>query len=178
MIKLRRESDTVHVATLPDLDYSELLTDRSSEAAMLISRSAGWVLLQAKTNYPPGVFRVPTGTVEDWEDSRTTAIRELHEEANLKTQSSRLLARLHYEAAGQRWEFYSDLFLISRPIGSLKPNDQSEGISGWREAQVSDLADVATDLCGLEGPWKAWGTFRAAVALLSHRLLAKQDERQ
>jgi ADP-ribose pyrophosphatase YjhB (NUDIX family) len=130
---------------------------------MVIQRSAGWVLLQTKDHYPPGVFRLPTGSIHVREPATEAMLRELHEEANLVPGSFHLLCRVEYEVEGGRNDFFTDTYLIERPEGQLKPNDPVEAIGGWREAMVSELSTVAEDLRRLEPPWQGWGLFRSVV---------------
>jgi 8-oxo-dGTP pyrophosphatase MutT (NUDIX family) len=143
---------------------------------MLIERVPGWLLLQTKSHYPAGVFRVPTGTIAPGESSDAALVRELLEEANLTPRSYWRLFRLCYTVDGGRNDFFSDAYVIQQPEGMLKPNDLDEQISGWREAQVSELETVADDLCCLEPPRHDWGKFRAVLHRLAAQHLHPQQE--
>jgi ADP-ribose pyrophosphatase YjhB (NUDIX family) len=150
--------------SLPALDYRTVLRPRRrGEVAMVIQRCPGWVLLQTKQHYPPGVFRLPTGTVQPREDSVTSMLRELHEEANLVPGGHRRLARIEYTIEGGRRDFFTEVFLIDAPRGELRPNDPAEAINAWREAPLSELPLIATELRSLEPPWQGWGLFRSVV---------------
>ena len=135
---------------------------------MVIQRIPGWVLLQTKATYPPGTFRIPTGTVRKGEPPEATMLRELKEEANLTPGRHRKLFRLDYDVEGGRKTFSTIGYLIEQPSGELMPRDETEGIIAWREAQVGELSGVACDLRRLEPPRRGWGLFRSAV----HQLLA------
>jgi ADP-ribose pyrophosphatase YjhB (NUDIX family) len=158
---------------LPDMNYKQLLAShRRAEVAMVIQRTPGWVLLQTKLHYPPGLFRVPTGVIRKEETPDETMLRELREEANLTPGRHRRLFRLHYAVEGQRKDFFTEAFLIEAPQGELMPLDRTEAIIGWREAQVSELVEVARELRRLEPPRDGWGLFRSAVHQLRGRVLA------
>jgi 8-oxo-dGTP pyrophosphatase MutT (NUDIX family) len=161
---------------LPALDYRRVLRPaRRAEVAMVIQRCPGWVLLQAKQHYPPGLFRLPTGTLKARESGETAMLRELHEEANLVPGVFRKLARLEYQIEGGRSDFFTEIFLIEGPRGELRPNDTSESINAWREALLSELPMVARDLRALEPPWQGWGLFRSVVHDLVAELVHAPD---
>jgi 8-oxo-dGTP pyrophosphatase MutT (NUDIX family) len=158
---------------LPDIDYRTLFSPyRRSEVAMIIVRSPGWVLLQTKFHYPPGIFRLPTGTVHEGELAEDTMRRELYEEANLKPGRVRPLFHLEYDIEGGRTDFFTEAFVIEEPRGDLKPNDKEEKIEAWREAPVHELPSIAQDLRRLEAPWGGWGLFRSVIHDLAAELLA------
>lgn len=151
-------------ARLPKLDYRTVFrARRRGEVAMIIQRTPGWVLLQTKQHYPPGIFRLPTGTVHARETAEAAMLRELHEEANLVPGAVRRLCRVDYEITGGRRDFFTEVFLIESPSGELKPNDATEEINAWREAMISELATVAEELRRLDPPWQGWGLFRSVV---------------
>jgi 8-oxo-dGTP pyrophosphatase MutT (NUDIX family) len=157
---------------LPALDYRTLLRPRRrGEVAMLIERTHGWLLLQTKSHYPPGVFRLPTGTIHQRESADAAMLRELHEEANLVPGNFRRLFRLEYEIEGGRKDFFTDVYLIQAPRGQLKPNDAAEDINAWREAMWEELPSVAAELRRLEAPWQGWGIFRAVLHELVPRIV-------
>jgi ADP-ribose pyrophosphatase YjhB (NUDIX family) len=130
---------------------------------MVIQRCPGWVLLQTKQHYPPGLFRLPTGSVHSEETVAAAMLRELHEEANLVPGGHRRLARLDYLVEDGRCDFFTEIFLIEGPRGELQPNDPKEAINAWREAPVSELSRIAGDLRSLEPPRQAWGLFRSVL---------------
>lgn len=168
-LSIRKVGKGRYRVQLPDMDYLHLLAPhRQGEVAMVIQRTPGWVLLHTKANYPPGVFRIPTGTVRKGEGTEATMLRELSEEANLRPGSHRELFRLDYQVKGGRKGFCTTGYLIENPEGALMPRDESERIIAWREAPVTELPQVARDLRRLDPPRDGWGLFRSAV----HQLLA------
>ena len=160
------------LARLPRGHYKSMTAPhRPAEVAMVIERAAGWILLQTKVHYPPGVFRIPTGAVQPGEQAEQAMLRELMEESNLIPGSHRVFLRLHYEVDGRRQSFHSDAFLIQRPRGELRPLDPHEGISAWREAPVRELDQVARELRQLAPPRHDWGVFRSALHQCVARVL-------
>ncbi len=165
------QGDGRYLVRLPgDLDYRTLLSPgRPGEVAMLIQRATGWMLLQTKSHYPPGIFRLPTGTMAESESPEDATVRELHEEANLVPGRCRRLLRLDYSVEGGRQDMSTHLFVIESPSGQLKSNDPEEAIEAWREAPLHELDTVADELMRLGGQWQGWGMYRAVL----HRLAAK-----
>ena len=156
---------------LPRMDYLHLFSSkRHGEVAMIIERAPGWVLLQTKAAYPPGTFRIPTGIIREDETPEACMRRELMEESNLEPGRTGVLFRLDYDLPGEDAESpFTIGFLVSEPTGELMPIDKEEAITGWREAQLSELGDVARDLRRLEPPRTGWGLYRSAI----HQLMAE-----
>lgn len=173
--RLERRGEGLYRATLPADNYRSLLSPgRRREVAMVVERTPGWVLLQTKTHYPPGIFRLPTGTVGPAETCRAALVRELHEEANLVPgEAVEELLRLEYDVEGGRKDFVTVAYHVRSPRGHLRPNDPTEDIGAWREAPMGELLAVAADLCQLEPPWSGWGCFRS----LLHRAVALELQR-
>ena len=165
--------DDHYLVRLPgDVNYRTLLSpDRRGEVAMLIQRAAGWMLLQTKAHYPPGLFRLPTGTIDAGESPEQAMLRELHEEANLVPSRHRRLLRLDYAVDGGRQDMSTHLYLIDSHSGQLRSNDPEEAIEAWREAPLHELDALADELTGLEGEWQGWGVFRAVLHRLAARIL-------
>ena len=148
--------------TLPSGDFAPVRgAGRRSEVAMAIRRPSGGILLQTKSFYPPGTFRLPTGGIKDGEDVEHALLREVHEESNLDVEIDRLVAVIDHVAIEAKSPFRSYLFLLREVGGTLKVNDPDERISGWDERDVTGLERAAADLRDLEGTWRRWGQFRA-----------------
>jgi len=130
---------------------------------MAIRRPNGLYLLQTKDNYPHHTFRLPTGGIMRGEAIEHALLRETHEETSLDVEVSRFAAVLTYRAPNAKQAFASYLFILEEQGGTLQPNDHTEGISGWLEADLPTLHDAAERLRSCTGPWQPWGQFRALV---------------
>ena len=166
-----------YLVQLPSqLSYRTLLdAGRAGEVAMLIQRTSGWMLLQTKSHYPPGIFRLPTGTIQPGETPRQAMERELYEESNLVGGQARRLLQLDYDIEGGRQDMSTHLYLIEAPRGELKSNDPSEAIEAWREASLRELDSIADELLRLEDQWQGWGLYRAVLHRLAARVLNSES---
>ncbi len=145
------------------------------------------VLLHAKTIYPPGIYRLPTGGVRQEEPVLETLVREVMEETGLQVamdgrpgpvQVQRFLGvlryRLFHRSSRTLHRFATYHFLLQAPPDPrLEPQDPDEKIAGWKWLPSGDLWAVADELAGVaqRAPaWGDWGRFRA----ISHRFVAQQ----
>ena len=53
--------------------------------------------------------------------------------------------------------------LLEEQGGDLHPMDESEGITGWLEADLAAISAAADRLRACPGQWRPWGQFRALV---------------
>lgn len=142
------------------------------------------LLLQIKTFYPRGAYRLPTGGVQVGEDVQNALTREVYEETGLhvgtgpdQAQVRGLAGVLSYELAHaglhRSCPFATYHFLVEfPPDAALQPQDASERIEGWLWRPPDELPAVADTLAqvGDRSPaWADWGRFRA----LSHRFVAE-----
>ncbi len=128
---------------------------------MAIRRPSGGILLQTKSFYPPGTFRLPTGGIKKGEDVEHALLREVHEESNLTVEIERAVAVIEYTAPEGRPAFRTYLFLLREIGGELRVNDPDEQISGWDERDLPGLRRAIAQLRGIEASWQRWGQFRA-----------------
>jgi len=149
--------------TLPTVDFGPLNRGRAAEVAMAIRRRNGLFLLQTKQNYPKETFRLPTGGIKRGEAIEHALLRETDEETSLDVEISRFVATITYRAPQGRRVFATYLFILEERGGMLRPNDPSEGIVGWREADRAELDAAARRLRACGGGWAPWGAFRALV---------------
>lgn len=149
--------------TLPTFRFSPVNRRRQGEVAMAIRRRNGLYLLQTKGTYPESTFRLPTGGIMRGETIEHALLRETHEETSLDVEISRFAAVLTYRAENARHAFSSYLFLLEEQGGDLHPMDESEGITGWLEADLPAIAAAADRLRACPGQWRPWGQFRALV---------------
>lgn len=141
--------------------------NRSAEIVLILPRPGG-ILLHSKRFYPEGVYRLPTGGVQEGEPILQAVRRELQEETGLLLEPKRFVFHLRYpgpQASASR-AFHSLGFFFPYSDGPLVPLDESEQIDSWKEVAWSDLPGVIASLENLEDGWSGWGLFRA----LAHQL--------
>ncbi|MBC7255430.1 MAG: NUDIX hydrolase [Chloroflexi bacterium] len=146
--------------------WEHVLANREAEVVLAMQYPHGGFLIHTKREYPAGVYRLCSGGINRGEPLLTAVARELEEETGLHGDIQRFLGILtsRLEGDGRVLFFTSYVFHIHLKEGTLAPQDDAEGILGFREVSLPDLATVAADLASLEGPfWGDWGRFRAAA---------------
>jgi 8-oxo-dGTP pyrophosphatase MutT (NUDIX family) len=154
-------------------DYWQLVRrNRAAEVVFLIRRPNGRYLVQTKSVYPAGVYRLMSGGIKRKEDLLAALLREIHEETGLTVRVERFLGILgyHFEYGELSQPFISYLFVVAEEGGTLGAQDTDEDISGYREVTVAELGALAEQLEGLAPDWVDWGRFRAAA----HRFALEQ----
>jgi membrane protease YdiL (CAAX protease family)/ADP-ribose pyrophosphatase YjhB (NUDIX family) len=137
--------------------------DRRGEVALFILRPSSNVILHTKDFYPEGIYRVPTGGIEQGEDVVKAVHREAREETGLTVAIERCLGILEYEFRyqGKTLSFVSYVFLLRENGGQLCPQDEGERITSLREVPLTELEAVAQNLRAIEADWRDWGHYRA-----------------
>ena len=173
----RREAVTLRVSRL--FSAVESRPDRVAEVVFAIRRPNGLLLLQTKSFYPPGAYRLPSGSIMAGEPVLAALWREVAEETSLQADLLRYLGRYHLRRSSwtdggggrpQAHAFTSYVFLLQETGGELFTADEDERVAGFREIEPRELPDVADGLEALaDSPdptlrsWGDWGRFRAIV---------------
>ena len=151
--------------------FWEMWEARLAEVVLVLRRPGGRIVLQTKSFYPAGTFRLPSGGVRAGEDLLAAVRRETWEETGLPACIVRFLGvlRYYFRRRGVAMERASFVFLLEMGPDRLQPQDGSERISAFREVPPRALESVAGQLESLPGEWAVWGCFRALV----HRFVAE-----
>lgn len=156
--------------------------DRYGEVCMVIRRPGGGLITARKTFYPEQGFRLLTGGVGHGEPIEDALLREVAEETSLDVAVRRFLAVVEYTLEGSPATFASFAFLLDELGGTLAPQDASERIAAYGEVHPADLPAMADTLAALpdaysdeiDGSWRDWGRFRAAVHRAVHAALVAE----
>ena len=137
--------------------------NRRGEVVLVIERPARCVLLHRKGWYEPGVYRLPTGGIDQDEDVEIALARELEEETGLTLDTTRFLGLLdcHIRYASHEVSFASYVFHLSRTEGELRLPHTAEDITEFRDVPIANLPSVAEDLRHVVPPRTGWGHWRA-----------------
>lgn len=158
-------------------ERERLCARKQGEVVLFILRPNGKLLLHAKSFYPAGVLRVPTGGIERGERICDALWREVEEETGLQVEPVRFLAALTFtfRRGGKEVRWPSYLFLLRETGGQLAPQDLGEQITAFREIAPCELDAVADQLEQLPADWSAWGHFRAIPHRVAAELLCKGE---
>lgn len=164
------EHNLVLVMNGPDPSYFDELWEgpakgRRAEVVLVACHADGTVWLHAKSFYPAGIYRLPSGGVHLGESAWEAAVRELREELGFEGQPAQCLGLVRYELfrRGRSLHFSSFVFRFETGTAEPHPQDSSEHISSFQRVPPAELAKVARALMGLRGQWQDWGSFRAAA---------------
>lgn len=155
--------------------------DRYGEVCMVVRRPNGTLITARKTFYPATAYRLLTGGISHGEPIYDALLRETEEETGLEVAVRRFLAVVNYTLQrpdgtpvklGQRAAtFHTFAFLLDELGGTLACYDPHERVEDFREVQVKELPELATQLAQLgqdfnpeiKGRWRDWGRFRAVI---------------
>lgn len=148
--------------------------DRYGEVCMVVRRKNGRLLTMKKTFYPTNAYRLPTGGIDHGETIFAALLRETNEETGLKVETRRFLVAAPYitGSTGERPVFYTFAFLLDEIGGTLGVLDEHERVEAFREIepeQLPELAEALEQVGGapysreIDGSWRDWGRFRAAI---------------
>ena len=148
-----------------------------AEVIFLVPRPGG-ILLHTKAHYPPGCFRLLTGTIERGESVASAIEREPLEELGIALPVRRYVARIEYALDGgaltHHWA--SHLFLLDYSEAPLAFGPDEE-IAATRVVPLAALDAVADALEAMPdvGGWRDWGRYRAVAHRLAARLVADDE---
>lgn len=136
--------------------------DRRGEVVFCVIRPDGKVIVVTCTEYPRGIFRIPTGGIKHNENILCSVFREASEELGLKTEivSFPGVLKLRFIYHNDTVMFYSYLFILKETGGRLLVDATDDEISEVREVDIGGLESVVSALEKIEGAWGDWGRFR------------------
>jgi len=160
--------------------YRKAFKSRRGEILFVLRRPSGDLLLHTKHSYPSGLFRIPGGGIDWGEPVPESLRREVREETQFDVDCERLLGVLQYrfhsresQPAEADVHFISFVFEVPGVEGEPVPEDQSEGISGFKWIPPAELVRVAVVLRSLPNDERGrgdWGRFRA----IGHDFVSQQ----
>jgi 8-oxo-dGTP pyrophosphatase MutT (NUDIX family) len=136
--------------------------NREGEVVLLLRQPEGTILLHAKSTYPEGVYRLPSGGIRRAEGVIEAAQREALEETGLQFKVARPLGFLTYRLReGRRRLFFHSWLVEGEVEDDPFPQDVEERIVGYHWIPLDMLAEVAAALRSLPPGWDEWGKYRA-----------------
>lgn len=134
---------------------------------LIVLNDENKVMVMTKEHYPKGLYRIPTGGIEEKENLQKGAERELEEETGIKAKP-KLIDKIEYTSQGKTI-FTTYLFLTK---SSQKPEsqDKNEKISGFKYLNKKELEEATAKLENMKYVKEGWGKFRA----IAHKEVLKK----
>jgi 8-oxo-dGTP pyrophosphatase MutT (NUDIX family) len=159
---------------------------RGRHVLIVVKDTEGKFILGSKKIYPPDIYRFVGGGINQGEDIKLGAKRELEEELKIKIHEKdlELLAKFVVQVANdyEQHRFETFLFILTVPLSSktLTPSDDLDGIVYLTKKEVVDLAkrykklshdlvDLGGDKAGLFS-WSDYGEFYSEVHRIAMEL--------
>lgn len=136
--------------------------DRMGEVVFAVERPNGKFITVRSSEYPSGIFRVPTGGINHGEDIVEAVKREVSEELGLRADIVRFIGvyRIEISHGRERVWFYSFFFHLKETGGVLLEDASDDEVSEVLEVDAQGLEELAQRLLTIERDWKDWGSFR------------------
>ncbi|MBP9699778.1 NUDIX hydrolase [Candidatus Woesebacteria bacterium] len=120
---------------------------RGRHALIMVRDQDGKYILGAKDIYPAGIVRFVGGGLEEKEDPRAGAARELQEELGLSVHPSAfkliatIVADISEESTNKIYQFTTYLFGISCDSYDIRANDDLDGFKSLTAQGMKELID-------------------------------------
>lgn len=139
--------------------------DRRGEVVFCVRRNNGKIITITCSEYPKGIYRIPTGGIGHNEDIVNAVYREVKEELGLEVSIDSFagVVKIRFEHKDQSFMFYSYVFLLSEKGGRLLIDASDDEISEVKEVDTGELAEIVGQLESIQGKWSDWGKFRAVT---------------
>lgn len=136
--------------------------DRRGEAVFCVIRPNGKIIAITCSEYPQGIFRIPTGGIGHNEDIIEAVYRETMEELGLVASIEEFggVIRISFEHENESVMFYSYVFILRETSGRLLEDASDDEVSEVREIGLGELEGIVGELYNIQGKWRDWGKFR------------------
>lgn len=137
-------------------------SDRRGEVVFAVIRPNGKIITVTCEEYPKGIFRIPTGGINDDEDILEAVYREVKEELGLEVEIIDFpgVLKIRFEYGNESIQFYSYLFILKEVAGNLLVDAADDEVSEIIEADLQTLESIVHTLNSIQGQWSDWGKFR------------------
>lgn len=136
--------------------------DRRGEVVFCVVRPNGKIITITCSEYPDGIFRIPTGGIGHNEDIIDAVYREVKEELGLDVEITDFpgVLKIRFQHGDNYVMFYSYLFILKEKSGRILKDASDNEVSEIMEVDIQGLEKVAQKLEDIPGKWHDWGKFR------------------
>lgn len=152
--------------------------DRRGEVVFCVIRPNGRIVTVTCSEYPAGIFRIPTGGIGYEEDILQAVFRETKEELGVSTEVLKLCGaiKIRFRYKTEEVMFYSYVFILKETGGNLLADASDDEVSEVREVDCAGLKEIVKSLEDIEESWNDWGRFRAVTTGAVLRFLLESPE--
>ncbi len=165
--------------------------DRLHQALIIILDNKGRIVLAEKKGYyPDGIYRFFGGRVDNGENPRLAAIREIKEELNIDIHNSDLKDVMHIESnmeiAGTVQTLITDIYFYEIGIMDFEVGDD---VSGYTSVTLDEFEKLITRMSDLQGEysgqtkgksvnfyWNDWGQVNSKIHQLAYDYIVNRNE--
>jgi len=151
--------------------------DRRGEVVFCVIRPNGKIITVRSSDYPSGIYRIPTGGIGYNEDIAAAVYRETKEELGLDVEvlnfAGVIKIRLEYDR--EHVMFYSYLFILKETGGNILVDASDDEVSEVMEVDMDGLEKVSDSLAEIPGKWNDWGKFRHVTTNAVYKYLKENE---
>jgi len=147
--------------------------DRRGEVVFCVIRPNGKIVTVTCSDYPSGIYRIPTGGIGYNEDIVTAVYRETKEELGLDVEVLNFagVIKIRLEHDNEHVMFYSYLFILKEIGGEILVDASDDEVSEVMEVDIDGLERISDSLADIPGKWNDWGKFRYVTTNAVYRFL-------
>ena len=136
--------------------------DRRGEVVFAVERPNGKIVAITCTEYPEGIYRIPTGGINHNEDILKSLYREINEELGVIVELVNFIGVLKqcFKYNEEEIYFYSYLFHLKEIGGRILIDALEDEVSDIMECTKEDLLMLCDRLKNIDESRLDWGKFR------------------
>lgn len=151
--------------------------DRRGEVVFCVIKDKKIITIRS-SEYPEGVFRIPTGGINYGEDIKQAVIREVKEELGVKANITSFegVIKWTFSHRKKHVNFYSYLFILEYESGALLVDALEDEVSEVKLCTRKELNGISNYLLTLQSFWDDWGRFRYETTNFAYISLNKNNK--
>lgn len=153
-----------------------IAADRRGEVVFCVFMNSRIITIRS-SEYPEGVFRIPTGGIRYEENIEQAVLREVEEELGIRTtiRSFEGVIKMRMTHLKKSVMFYSYLFFLDYVDGNLLEDATEDEVSEVKLVSHKELYGISNYLLTLTSFWEDWGRFRYETTSFAYEMIKNQS---